>query len=140
MKEIKVTDDFLDLDLKTRKCQNIESYEACTTRLYLQNVKDECQCIPYNLLNFTTKEQVKTYVWFSIFTFCQIICSPIGNVCAGNISKEYDECLPPCEGIYADVTKIAADNVVNGDYYEALLMDYNRFKRFNYLSESKLAQ
>ena len=75
---------------------------------------------------------------FNSFTFCKIICSPIGNVCAGIILKEYDECLPPCEGIYADVTKIAADNVVNGKYYEALLMDYNRYKRFNYPSESML--
>ena len=65
----------------------------------------------------------------------QVICSAIGNVCAANITTVYDDCLPPCEGIYADVTKMPSENI-DGEYYEDLLRDYNKYKRFNYPLES----
>ena len=42
---------------------------------------------------------------------------------------EDDNCLIPCEGIYADVTKIEAKKVT-GKYYETLLKSYNKYKRF----------
>ena len=55
VKEIQVTDDFLDI--KTKNCQIKESYEDCTTRSYLQRVELECKCLPYRLRNFTAKNQ-----------------------------------------------------------------------------------
>ena len=58
VKEIKVTDDFLSLDMATRKCQEKESFEDCITMQYLRRVEQECNCIPYRLKNFTMKNQV----------------------------------------------------------------------------------
>ena len=49
MKEISVTDSFMGLDKDTRKCQNIESYEDCKTRLYAEHLRKECGCIPLSL-------------------------------------------------------------------------------------------
>ena len=49
VKEITVSDEFLGLDETIRKCQNIEPFENCTTRQYLDTVKKECKCVPFAL-------------------------------------------------------------------------------------------
>ena len=46
LKEIKVSDSFLDFDMNTRKCQNIETLIDCKTRLYIKNMMQECGCKP----------------------------------------------------------------------------------------------
>ena len=50
---MKVTDDYLGLDEDVRKCQNIEPFENCTTRQYLDSVLRQCNCIPYALKDFS---------------------------------------------------------------------------------------
>ena len=49
IKEIAVTDSFMGLDKDTRKCQNIETYDDCKTRLYIEHLKQECGCLPLHL-------------------------------------------------------------------------------------------
>ena len=49
MKEISVTDSFMGLDKDTRKCQNIETYDDCKTRLYIEHLRQECKCLPLSL-------------------------------------------------------------------------------------------
>ena len=49
MKEINVTDSFMGLDKNTRKCQNIETYDDCKTRLHIEYLKQECKCLPLSL-------------------------------------------------------------------------------------------
>ena len=49
MKEIIVTDSFLGLDRDIRKCQNIETYDDCKTRLYVDMLRKECGCLPLSL-------------------------------------------------------------------------------------------
>ena len=71
------------------------------------------------------------------FGLFQFICSSHGNICASNITTKYAECLPPCEGVYADVTKIQAEKI-EGEYYENLMKEYHEYKRFYYPSESNL--
>ena len=46
LKEIKVSDSFLGLDVDSRKCQDIETYNDCKTRLYIKNMTQECGCLP----------------------------------------------------------------------------------------------
>ena len=38
VKEMSVTDQFLGLKEEDKKCQNLESFESCTTRNYLQSI------------------------------------------------------------------------------------------------------
>ena len=59
VKEIKVSEDFLELDMETRKCQNKESFEDCSTRMYLEELEDKCHCVQYKLRNFTIENQVQ---------------------------------------------------------------------------------
>ena len=66
VKLIEVTNDFLDLAVDEIKCQNKESFEDCTTKLYLKSVEKECNCIPYRLRNFTMQEQVKEKLYHTV--------------------------------------------------------------------------
>ena len=49
MKEIAVTESFMGLDIDTRKCQNVETYDDCKTRLYIEHLRQECGCLPLSL-------------------------------------------------------------------------------------------
>ena len=46
LKEIKVSDSFLGLNVNLRKCQNIETNIDCKTRLYIKNMMKEGGCLP----------------------------------------------------------------------------------------------
>ena len=131
IKEVEVTDDFLGLQLPTRKCQNDEKYEDCTTRVYLQKIQNHCNCVPYQLRNFTIPNQVILLLLTFSYHFChlQVICFGSDNECAKNITIDTTECIKPCEGIYADVTKYDADKIDDTNY-EALLESYHKYKRF----------
>ena len=49
LKEIFVTDSFMELDINSRKCQDAESYDDCKTWFYIKNLRQECGCLPLNL-------------------------------------------------------------------------------------------
>ena len=62
VKEIRVTEDYLGLEEETRKCQNQESFEDCTTREYLQTVEKHCHCVPYGLNMFFAENKANLSV------------------------------------------------------------------------------
>ena len=45
-----MTDSFLSLSQKDRGCQNEETYNNCTTRAYLEDLKKRCKCLPLSLI------------------------------------------------------------------------------------------
>ena len=47
LKEISGTDSYLGLDQDVRGCQNDEPYDNCTTRQYIQAIRDTCGCLPF---------------------------------------------------------------------------------------------
>ena len=47
-----------------------------------------------------------------------------------------DGCLKPCEGVYADITKVD-DGKIDEQYYESLLQSYYSYKRFFDKDDSK---
>ena len=50
LKEIKATDSFLTLDDEIRGCRSSEeSHDDCTTRLYLDNMRQKCDCLPFSV-------------------------------------------------------------------------------------------
>ena len=49
LNEIAVTDSYLGLDSNIRKCQNVESLHNCTTRQYINTLKLQCGCLPFNI-------------------------------------------------------------------------------------------
>ena len=67
LKEMVATGDFLDLDDKTKSCQNVEPYEHCTTRIFNAAMKEKCGCIPFRLRNFSDSNEVKIKILLSTF-------------------------------------------------------------------------
>ena len=51
LKEIKVTDSYLEIPEAVRDCQSTEPYYNCTTRLHLENIRKKCGCLPLALAN-----------------------------------------------------------------------------------------
>ena len=64
----------------------------------------------------------------SIHVSCfQDICSAQGRACVDEISPEPQDCVKPCQGIYASVVK--HEVVSAGDSsFSSILDDYNRYK------------
>ena len=54
LKEIEVTDSFYELDNKVRKCQSYkgsDTYNICTTRYFMEQMRLKCGCLPYAIMN-----------------------------------------------------------------------------------------
>ena len=54
VREIKVTDEFMGLDLKTINCQNETTLLNCQQAKYLSGLTKKCQCLHYNLANYSS--------------------------------------------------------------------------------------
>ena len=48
MEEIVAKDSLLTLDEKVRRCQE-NSQEECTNKKYTDDLRDKCQCLPFQL-------------------------------------------------------------------------------------------
>ena len=58
LKEIEATDSFLSLDDEIRGCRiSEESHDDCTTRLYVDNMRQKCGCLPFTI---SSQEEVRT--------------------------------------------------------------------------------
>ena len=62
VKEFKVTDAFLGLDLETIGCQNQETFEDCTTKYYFTTIKNNCNCVPFGLRNYSSTNNMNVCV------------------------------------------------------------------------------
>ena len=49
LKEVVVTDSFMGLDADVRECQNEEHYDDCTTRNYIDDMRQKCGCLPLSI-------------------------------------------------------------------------------------------
>ena len=49
LKEITVKDSFMGLDRETKNCQDVEAYDECKTKSYVENLRQECGCLPLAL-------------------------------------------------------------------------------------------
>ena len=52
MKEITVTDSYLSMNKNERGCQK-ESFDECTTRKYKNTLINQCQCLPFQMIQST---------------------------------------------------------------------------------------
>ena len=53
VKQIETTDAFLNLHEDIKNCQNIDTYEACKAREYIEQGLDSCHCTPYEIRNYS---------------------------------------------------------------------------------------
>ena len=59
IKEEEVTQSFLGMDQSVRGCQNEEHYDECTTRQYIENLRENCDCLP---LSIALSDQVAIFL------------------------------------------------------------------------------
>ena len=85
VKEMKATENFLNLD---------ESSEKCSSKNGLQNMINKCGCIHYKLSNFSKSN--------SEVPVCK---KPQEVHCCEEVSVSLAGCLVPCEGVFSDVWK-----------------------------------
>ena len=55
VKEMTGTEDFFNLDVEVRQCQNKESVLECQAKKYLEMGKEKCECVPHHLRGFAIK-------------------------------------------------------------------------------------
>ena len=82
VKEIAITDPFLQLDKKKKGCQIEEPYNNCTNRVVLNNIRKTHGCVPFKL-------------WTEMETLP--ICSS-AQIKKMNHDYDVSECIPNCEG------------------------------------------
>ena len=44
-----MTNEFLRLEENDRQCQNQESDDECLSRKYLETIRKQCKCLPFNI-------------------------------------------------------------------------------------------
>ena len=49
VKEISVTDSYLSMNKNERGCQK-ETFDECTTRKYKNTLINQCQCLPFQMI------------------------------------------------------------------------------------------
>ena len=100
VKRMSAKEDFLQMELKDRKCYR-ELFEDCRTKRLLE----ECNCVPWEFPGF----QVVMRILINSKSLChqgQIKCDIRGRDCIEeNFSRKF-YCNSTCEGIYADVQKV----------------------------------
>ena len=58
VKEIRTTQSFNTLDVEQKQCQSEETFEHCLSTNLLMEIKENCNCVPYELASFTKDTNV----------------------------------------------------------------------------------
>ena len=62
VKQLSVSEQFLQLDLQTRKCQVEETLQGCKQRKYFENVLSQCDCLPFSIKHLTTMQVPRMFM------------------------------------------------------------------------------
>ena len=62
LKKMTGTESFLQIPDDDKRCQ-VETYEECNTRMYLERVGEECKCVPWGV-NYTSGVEVSPHGYF----------------------------------------------------------------------------
>ena len=69
LKEVKVTDSFMGLDEVVRGCQNQEHYIDCTTKTFIEDMRQQCGCLPLSIRSSNFQVNYKSMVKGSNFDY-----------------------------------------------------------------------
>ena len=131
VKEIDVTEEYLEMSKDITKCQNKISLEECETKEYFVQMLEKCKCIPFD---HGHKYKVYIKIKESLYNLFQFflkgpLCDEIGRQCISKIGSSSSSCLTPCKGIYADVKRTPFIDTA-GFSLNALHDNYSLYKRF----------
>lgn len=96
VKEVSATDAFLSYDESVRGCQNIESLQNCQTKALIDEIDQDCNCMPFHMRNISKNED---------------FCDETGLKCFSKIlsNPTNKQCLKSCTGMYSDIIKHTQD-------------------------------
>ena len=63
IKEFKVTEAFLNLDVETKGCQHEESFDRCMTKNNFIAITTNCNCVPYSMRNYSSLSNMKVRLY-----------------------------------------------------------------------------
>ena len=100
LKKMTGTKSFQKLPESQKKCR-VHDREVCQTKNYLEQVQEECKCLPWSLQT----DQVKISQKSISMCFLQEIpnCGQGKEECIANATLKNKDCLIPCDGLYADI-------------------------------------
>ena len=101
LKEIRVTESYLGMDMGIRKCQNEEPLENCTTRTYMDSFLQQCGCLPLRLASFKNVIFKPSKLNSSIHHLIsqEPICTPQQLQCVENVKANVSMCIKSCNGM-----------------------------------------
>ena len=79
VKEVKVTDSFLGLDSDVKGCNMEETFENCTTKIYIETVKQKCGCLPFNIYLSDKVQTLSTSRVYIKLLFARLLFAPPNN-------------------------------------------------------------
>ena len=115
IKQITTTSDFETLTEESRECQLESSFEDCVTEKYLEALKEECRCMPFNLQNYS----------YSVEEF-DLCINEKQWLCVAKIQIPKDMCNNPCKGLYVDVKKDPVE-IIQAPQYQMMVNQYKMY-------------
>ena len=134
MKEIRVTDSYLQLGPDRTGCEDHDTIQDCKTHKYISQFLDKCGCLPFSI-SLTDKVTYEVHydpIFISLpWLLIQIIknnkstkltktkiqesiCSEKDYDCVNNVQVNTSNCLPSCSGLtLTSYSKTENDNMEN---------------------------
>lgn len=114
LKKMTGTSDFLDLSDNVKDCQ-IEAQERCYNRRYIEELQNQCNCLPWSLgVGITQKVTTSRACGYNIdlnnISQNVSFCGPDADFCIENVGKHPPDCRISCTGLYAVVWYPDNDN------------------------------
>ena len=112
MKEMKITEAFLGLDMELQNCELETSYDNCTTLSILERLKEKCDCLPFTLRRDG-----------------EPLCKTNAQIeCARKIFAD-NSCLQNCEGLLVNsFTRTDTWSLDFTTLFPKVIEDYENFK------------
>ena len=99
VKEIKVTDSYLGLDMKDKGCQNEEPQGECITKHFISTLLKDCGCLPLKLTGPQNVRTLRTSYFNWQITSQEPVCSHPQMKCIENIKFNSSICMKSCNGL-----------------------------------------
>ena len=118
LKQIKITKHFQNIPDDEKLC-SIEPIDNCTTRKYVENLRENCGCLPLRMQTEDDEDRV---------------CLPDKFGCINNISVVEEDCYHSCSGIHVtafEKTKLLIEDLHVFQQLKAEYRNYSQIKLTN---------
>ena len=128
LKEVEVTDAYLGMNIEKRNCQIKEPFDDCTTRTIVENILNECMCLPLDIGHINKSVSISLNLKLTELKCKVPICTVEEMECVGLMNKKKSDCYQNCEGLYV-TSFIKSDTDERGSsFLRSISADYDLYK------------